>query len=197
MVEPKTPKLQGSFPATPTPQRQQARASGTAHAPQPGGQQSSRNVPPSASQGNQSIETEEVEPRIATNVVDAPTQRFYAVTIFLMLQAVKIADIAKLYTGDEGDSISELMFCVKWVAIDGLFFWFLPFMRIPWLTFSPSTTFLQIFCFFIINMAISFKYTVSVSRDSLRVKPKSTDPNNDAQFVPFSSLWYSIWKSMF
>lgn len=161
MVEPRTPRLPSSFPASPAPNRTQARTSGMTQIPgrpQPLSRKAATPPPPAA--GDQSIGPEEGEPRIATNIIDAPTQRFYAVTIFLAIQAIKIADIAKLYTGDEGDSISELMFCFKWVAIDGLFFWFLPFMRIPWLTFSPSTTFLQIFAFFMINMMVSFKYSV-------------------------------------
>ncbi|KAF8423779.1 hypothetical protein EV426DRAFT_601128 [Tirmania nivea] len=166
MVEPKIPKLPSSFPASPAPARQQARVPGMMTQIPPA-------RPPQLSQ--KSVGPEEIEPRIPTNVIDAPTQRFYAVTVFLAIQAIKIADIAKLYTGDEGDSISELMFCFKWVAIDGLFFWFLPFMRIPWLTFSPSTTFLQIFGSFVINMCFTFKYS----------------------FVPFSSICYSIWKTIY
>ena len=129
-----------------------------ARPPQP----SRKGTPPPAPATDQSVGPEEIEPRIPTNVIDAPTQRFYAVAVFFTIQAIKIADIAKLYTQDEGDSISELMFCFKWVAIDGLFFWFLPFMRIPWLTFSPSTTFMQIFGSFVINMCFTFKYSVGI-----------------------------------
>ena len=164
MVEPKTPKLPSSFPASPTPARQQARVPGMAQIPPTRPPQPSRKVtpPPTSAAADQAVGPEEIEPRIPTNVIDAPTQRFYAVAVFLTIQAIKIADIAKLYTGDEGDSISELMFCFKWVAVDGLFFWLLPFMRIPWLTFSPSTTFLQIFGSFVINMCFSFKYSVGI-----------------------------------
>ncbi|KAF8461135.1 hypothetical protein BDZ91DRAFT_700023 [Kalaharituber pfeilii] len=177
MAEPQTPKLPSSFPTSPLPPRSNLRSRTTASppkAPQP--PRRSTGTPPSGQPAvpAQAAPPEELEPRIATNVVDAPTQRFYAFLIFGVIQAIKISDIAKLYTGDDNDSISELYFCFKWLAIDGLFFWFLPYLRIPWLTFSPSTTFMQILFFFAVNMTISFKYT-----------------------LPFSSVFYSIWKTIY
>lgn len=158
-----TPKIPSAYPATPTSSRPQASRPGMTQIGRGGLPSQKATAPQNSAAADQSIGPEDLTPRIPTNIIDAPTQRFYAVTAFVVIQAMKIADIAKLYTGDDGDSISELMFCIKWMAIDGLFFYFLPFMRIPWLTFSPSTTFLQIVVFCIVNVTVCFKYSVSIA----------------------------------
>ena len=102
-------------------------------------------------------------PLISFEIADAPTQRFYAVIIFLALQLWKLWDLTALYA-NEGDSVSELWFCMKWVALDGVFFWFLPVLRIPWLTFSQTFTLSAIAVFSLANILLSLKYFVSSRR---------------------------------
>lgn len=98
-------------------------------------------------------------PVIPLDAVDAPTQRLYAVGLFVLLQAWKFYDIAGIYTTD-GDSISELWFCSKWLVLDGCFFWFLPLLRIPWLTFTPNFTLCTIAILSVFDIFLSLKYQV-------------------------------------
>jgi nucleoporin POM152 len=103
--------------------------------------------------------TASLPPVIPLEAVDAPTQRLYAVGLFVLLQAWKFYDIARLYATD-GDSISELWFCLKWLIIDGCFFWFLPLLRIPWLTFTPNFTLCTIAFLSVLDILLSLKYQV-------------------------------------
>ncbi|PWW80579.1 hypothetical protein C7212DRAFT_290383 [Tuber magnatum] len=101
-------------------------------------------------------------PLISLDTLDAPTQRLYAVGFFVLLQAWKFYDIARLYTTD-GDSISELWFCSKWLVLDGCFFWFLPLLRIPWLTFTPNFTLRTIAIFSVVDIFFSLKYEIPLA----------------------------------
>jgi nucleoporin POM152 len=96
------------------------------------------------------------------DVVDAPTQRLYAVLVFVILQAWKFYDIASLYAA-EGDSITELGFCLKWLLLDGCFFWFLPLLRIPWLTFTPTFTLCAISSLSVLDIFLSLKYQIPIT----------------------------------
>lgn len=75
---------------------------------------------------------------IPTNIIDTPTQRLYVVGIFGLLQAWKLYDISRLWADE--DDITTLWFCLKWWFTDAVFFWNLPYLRIPWLRFDPSAT---------------------------------------------------------
>lgn len=101
-------------------------------------------------------------PLIPEDVIDAPTQRLYAVAVFVLLQAWKFYDIARLYAAD-GDSISELWFCVKWLVLDGCFFGFLPILRIPWLHFAPMFTLCAIATFSVMDIFVSLKYQIPIT----------------------------------
>lgn len=81
----------------------------------------------------------------------------------MALQAWKFYDAANLYKVEKGDSISELWFAMKWISLDGVFLWFLPELRIPWLDYNQTTTLLQIVFFTIFNMAVSFKISVPLA----------------------------------
>ncbi|KAI5793910.1 hypothetical protein DFH27DRAFT_602653 [Peziza echinospora] len=150
-MDPRTPRLPSSFPATPQPApraTQQARPIRRPASPQRA--QLAGGTPP---KGTDAVPG----PYIPTHIVDAPTQRFYAITVFVVLQAIKLADLASLWT-DDADSVSELWFCIKWVMVDGGFCWLLPFLRIPWLTFHHGTTVLQILALFAVNVWCSYKF---------------------------------------
>lgn len=161
-----TPRIPSSYPETPSELRQRRAPSpnrpGTV--PQPSFQSRyataanpKPKTPPSVLQAPLTL-----QPLISTDVVDAPTQRLYAVAIFILLQAWKLYDIARLYAA-EGDSISELWFCMKWLVMDGCFFWFLPLLRIPWLTFTPTFTLFAIAILSVVDIVVSLKYQLPVA----------------------------------
>ena len=152
-----TPKIPASFPKSPATNRaRRAPPSPTpqARAPPP----HSATAPPSL------VQTRDVSlpPLVSLDTLDAPTQRLYAVGFFVLLQAWKFYDIARLYTID-GDSISELWFCSKWLVLDGCFFWFLPLLRIPWLTFTPNFTLRAIAIFSVVDIFLSLKYEIPIT----------------------------------
>lgn len=83
-----------------------------------------RTVPPPTSQ-----------PLIPLNVIDAPTQRFYACAIWVALLGWRFYDWIQVLEDNGG----SLYFFVKWLIFD-FFFWFsLPSLRIPWLELAPAT----------------------------------------------------------
>ncbi|CAK7567167.1 MAG: hypothetical protein SEPTF4163_005129 [Sporothrix epigloea] len=68
-------------------------------------------------------------PLIPLDVVDAPTQRFYAVAFYVMLLAWKCYDWVQLLE-ENGESFWLFL---KWICLDFVFLFGLPEMRIPWL----------------------------------------------------------------
>ena len=76
------------------------------------------------------------QPLIPSNVLDAPSQRLYISASYLALTAWRLYDYFRLLSG-ESDSLWLFM---KWVAIDGIFLYTLPELRIPWLTWSFTAT---------------------------------------------------------
>ena len=71
-------------------------------------------------------------PLISLDIIDAPTQRFYAVAIYIGLVAWKCYDWVQLLE-DNGESFWLFL---KWIGLDFVFFFGLPEMRIPWLELS-------------------------------------------------------------
>lgn len=75
-------------------------------------------------------------PAIPLSILDAPSQRAYAVAAYVLLWAWKLYDYSKLIR-DDADS---LFFFMKWTMIDGLYMYGLPALRIPWLEWSGPTS---------------------------------------------------------
>jgi hypothetical protein len=73
-----------------------------------------------------------ISPVIPLHILDAPTQRFYAFAFYLALTAWKLYDWTQVL---EEDTESFLLF-LKWIAIDCVFLFGLPELRIPWLELS-------------------------------------------------------------
>jgi nucleoporin POM152 len=122
-----TPRLRSSYPSTPDHGR---RSSPESHG-SPSGEGGSRIITPvvprtpsGSSSGN--------GPIIPLTVLDAPSQRFYVVAIYVALLAWRFYDW-KTLLDDEAESF---WLFIKWVAIDGVFLYGLPEMRIPWLEWS-------------------------------------------------------------
>ncbi|KAI9787742.1 MAG: hypothetical protein M1839_000274 [Geoglossum umbratile] len=78
-------------------------------------------------------------PLVPFHYVDGPSQRFYALAIYIALFGCRLYDWYGLIEED-GDSISEFWNFLKWGAIDGVFLYGLPGLRIPWLEWSWTTT---------------------------------------------------------
>ncbi|KAK6523970.1 hypothetical protein TWF281_001927 [Arthrobotrys megalospora] len=153
-----TPRLPASFPKTPTSIRTRGPER---HADQP-----PRSLPrtkPNALETpvrvSQEISTQDAStgPYVPISVIDAPTQRLYACSIFILIQAYKFYEIGRLYSTDD-DSVSELWLILKWVAVDGVFLRLLPLLRIPWLTFSTYATVVQIVLVSMIDIFFCLRY---------------------------------------
>ncbi|EPY51636.1 nucleoporin Pom152 [Schizosaccharomyces cryophilus OY26] len=116
---------------------------------------------------------ERPRPLVSESIIDAPSQRLYAIGVLVALQAYKIYDLFRLGTSSfiEG---SKTSFLVKWILIDALYLQILPRFRIPWLSFQPTTTILQIVAFAAVNVLL-------VSITSLRV-------------VTLGSIIFPYWK---
>jgi nucleoporin POM152 len=163
-----TPRLNSAFPETPVaaPPLRQRRGNSPARVgsvKQPLFAPKAPTTNPKPTDSSPSIvQTSDPPPLIPEDVIDAPTQRLYAVAVFVLLQAWKFYDIARLYAAD-GDSISELWFCVKWLVLDGCFFGFLPILRIPWINFNTMFTLCAIATFSVMDIFISLKYQLPIT----------------------------------
>lgn len=126
----RTPRLRSSFPLTPRSTRQSPKntessrdvISATAPLPDLPG-----TAPGVATPG---------DPVIPVNLVDAPSQRFYALGLYGLLLVWKLYD---RWTLIEAETSSLLLFA-KWVLIDLAFLFGVPLLRIPWLEWSESTS---------------------------------------------------------
>ena len=120
-----TPRLRSAFPRTPQTNRRQD------------GAPSSNTKPTSALPDIVSLKTftQNGGPLVPFDTIDAPQQRLYVVAFYIALFAWRLYDFHYL---QEEDTESLWMF-MKWVAIDGVFLFGLPELRIPWLEWSSTT----------------------------------------------------------
>ncbi|KAK3690018.1 hypothetical protein B0T22DRAFT_462779 [Podospora appendiculata] len=91
-------------------------------------------------------------PLIPLHILDAPTQRFYAVGIYFAFLAWKIFDWVQLV---EEDTESFWLF-LKWIAIDCVLLFGLPELRIPWLELSQPFVVGLFFCHAIFDWMLMF-----------------------------------------
>lgn len=97
---------------------------------------------------------------IPERIADSPTQRFYATSLFIFLQALKFYDYIQLYGAPRS---AETVFAVKWIAIDAAFLLLIPKLKIPWLSFGLAATFLQITVISLLNVFLSARIPFSFS----------------------------------
>lgn len=142
----------GAFPQTPArPKRAAMENDGTPEPPR----RSTGNNLPVAPQQHQAAPGA-TAPLIPLNVIDAPTQRFYALAIYIALFAWKFYDWAGLV---EENSESFWLF-LKWIAIDCVFLFGLPELRIPWLELSQPFVVALFFCHAIFDWMLMFNVGV-------------------------------------
>lgn len=72
--------------------------------------------------------------------MEFPTQRRWAVAIFVVLQSCKIVDLFKVYTAAYPDQYNGIL--MKWFLIDAAYLVSLYIAKIPWLQFSLLKTIL-------------------------------------------------------
>ncbi|SMN19180.1 similar to Saccharomyces cerevisiae YMR129W POM152 Nuclear pore membrane glycoprotein [Maudiozyma saulgeensis] len=91
----------------------------------------------------------ETLPLLSTEILDVSKQRSLALVTFLIIQIYKIYDLILLKTGLTVSGLtshnSYFNFLSKYFIIDSLFLYFLPYFKIPRLTFKKYMTYLQIF----------------------------------------------------
>lgn len=96
-------------------------------------------------------------PLIPLNLIDAPSQRLYALAIYVAMLGWRLYDWGKL-VDDEADS---LWLFIKWVAIDAVAFLYgLPALRIPWLEWSNPAIMSVFLVHAILNGMLMFRIPV-------------------------------------
>ncbi|WPG97377.1 Hypothetical protein R9X50_00015200 [Acrodontium crateriforme] len=132
-----TPRLRSAFPETPHGNRKVRRLSKSSRSER---LSTSGPLPaiPSAPAAKSSPRS---EPVIPEHIIDAPSQRLYAFTLWVALWSWKVYDFYSLQESEE----QSLWLFMKWVLLDGIVLFGLPEMKIPWLEWSSSTMTL-LFC---------------------------------------------------
>lgn len=146
-----TPRLRSAFPQTPQTQggrrRRNVNASPAITKPQNVSMASSSQRTRNAAQG----------PLIPTEVIDAPSQRFYVSALYIALGAWRIYDSV----GASNELDSTWLF-LKWNFIDGVFLFGIQALRVPWLEWT-FPTFLAIFLLHAAaNVFLMFRIPVSI-----------------------------------
>lgn len=97
-------------------------------------------------------------PLIPLNVIDAPSQRFYVLAVYILLLAWRLYDWGRLVE-DEAESFWLFL---KWVAADGVFLYGLPGLRIPWLEWSNPVITGVFLSHAILNGMLMFRIAVPI-----------------------------------
>lgn len=95
---------------------------------------------------------------IPLTVLDAPTQRFYALGFYMALVAWKLYEWVGLM---EDESHSVWLF-FKWNVIDLIFIMGLPELRIPWLELTQPACLVLFFGHAAFNFILMFNITVRI-----------------------------------
>lgn len=146
-----TPRLRSSYPPTPGNGQSTAEPSwAPPSAPKP--KSPLPNLPSTLSTNTQSD-----GPVIPVNLIDAPSQRMYTLAIYGLLLVWRLYDWWKLV---EGETTSIYLF-IKWtIVFDGLFFFGVPQLRIPWLEWSSSTSMVFYVLHAVLNGILMFRIPV-------------------------------------
>ncbi|OAA56959.1 nuclear envelope pore membrane protein [Niveomyces insectorum RCEF 264] len=91
-------------------------------------------------------------PVISLDVIDAPTQRFYAVALYIGLMAWKGYDWVQLMD----DNAESFWLFLKWVGLDFLFLFGLPELRVPWLELSQPFVIFLFLCHAVTDYLLMF-----------------------------------------
>lgn len=143
-----TPRLRSAFPSTTGSDTK----GGSQNVTESGAQGPSSPLPKMAKPS-----TDANAPMIPSSVLDAPTQRLYILGFYVAFTSWRVYDYFKLVS-DDTDSLWLFM---KWVAMDSVFLYGLPGLRVPWLQWSSSTMTLLFVLHAVINALLMFRIPVS------------------------------------
>lgn len=96
------------------------------------------------------------QPVIPLTTLDAPTQRFYIIAIYIALQGWKLYDWMQVVENHE----ASFTLLLKWSFIDFAFLFGVPELRIPWLELSQPAVLSLYAIHFMINYVFMFDITV-------------------------------------
>ena len=134
-----TPRLRsGAFPKTPETARRPTERDGGRYGKLPAKPARPRQPIPTLRTSSVDRPNDALIPE---HIIDAPTQRLFVLSLWFILLTWHFADWMKLKNDEE----QSLWLFMKWVAVDGVFLFGLPGLRIPWLQWS-STTMMLLFC---------------------------------------------------
>lgn len=146
-----TPRLRSAYPASPKKVHQKDRAAGEARATRP----DAAHVP--VDDGSRAVDGASLRgPLISLTLLDAPTQRFYVAAFYVVLWAWRLVNYSLLVSNGM-DSPWQWM---KWTAIDGMFLYAVPELRIPWLEWSSTTIILVFLVHALLNGILMFRIPV-------------------------------------
>ncbi|KAF2717861.1 hypothetical protein K431DRAFT_315434 [Polychaeton citri CBS 116435] len=156
---PRTPRLRSAFPSTPARGSEYGRSTASRQIP------NVDTLKPAANHGSGGIN----EPLIPTRYLDAPTQRLYAVAVYVALFAWRVLDFAGLKDAEE----QSFWLFLKWLFIDGVFLFALPELRIPWLEWDTFTM-----------TAIFAAHAIMDGMMMFQIP------------IPIGALWVAAWRSV-
>lgn len=99
------------------------------------------------------------EPLIPFDTVDPASQRLYVAAFYVVLWAWRLYDFYSLVV----DDTESFWLFLKWLAIDGIFLFGLPSLRIPWLEWSNPVMAVLFGAHAIVNGMLMFKIGIPVS----------------------------------
>lgn len=169
-MEPGTPRLRSAFPQTPrrgdNPRASLQQRANPFRTSSPTSQQKPLPRIPTLRE----TPTLPSEPLIPTHIIDAPTQRLYAVAFWAVLWSWRAWDFSNLVDAEE----QSLWLFMKWVAIDGVFLFGLPGLRIPWLEWSSATMTLIFLAHALLDGMLMFRIPIPI-------------------LAGFAALWRGVW----
>lgn len=98
------------------------------------------------------------KPLIPTDILDAPTQRLYVLAAYGILLAWRLYDFSRLVE----DETESFWLFLKWVAIDSVFLYGLPGLRIPWLEWEFFTISVLFSIHALLNGMLMFRIPVRI-----------------------------------
>jgi nucleoporin POM152 len=145
-----TPRLRSAFPQTP-----QANRKTQGH-----GETPIRVTPHTTVEPRPSVAKSQTAPSpfVPVEFIDAPTQRFYILAIYIGLNSWRFFE-----AWTDFDELDSTWLFLKWVFIDGIFLLALQTARIPWLEWTFPTTLAIFLLHVVVNIFLVFHIPVCSS----------------------------------
>ena len=175
-----TPRLRSAYPSTPGSSRKNglgstnprpadeastlstpgsSRKNELGTSPRPAGETSTPSKPAPANQNKDGD-----GPLIPLSILDAPTQRLSVSLFYFCLMLWRFYNYYRLVS----DETESLWLFMKWVAIDGVFLFGLPELRIPWMEWSSTLMTLLFLFHAVLNAFLMFRIPVRYEASNLR-----------------------------